>query len=643
MKNISILLLILLLLNLNAFAWNNGTGAENDPYLISTPADLIELSQSSDSHEGEFFKMTSDIDMAGITDFRAIGTTGSVFKGNFNGQDFKIKNLVVTIGGYSNEYIALFGKVESGTIENIHITGNSYMQGNKYIASFVAYINEGTVDNCSSSASVIANGEYGEYAGGIVGDAVGSQITNCYNTGCISALGENTSYIGGVVGNLSGGGRISSCYNLGLVTGANYVGGVCGSVGNEDAINYSYNKGIVNGLNEHIGGVAGWVRSGLLTNGIMYVCYNTGKVTGIKYVGGVVGQTATTTNSCNIGIVEAVGDFVGGIAGAGIVNNSYNKASVSGNKAVGGIVGNLSDVNNCYNVGSVTGNENVGGIVGEVTGVTDNKILNSYNSGSVTIETTNQYVGGVVGYLNSGGLTNSNKIQNTYWNTDIYSGAGVGGRVNPDEGATGNFLYYGRTSAQLRNNFYTILGTEWVDDIQNINDGYPVLSGVVATLSPIENDNFVVTASAGENGTISAAGETGSVAGSSLLYFITPNDGWIVDKITVDGVDKGSYTVFNLENISGNHILHVTFKDPSSVGFLSTSADNISCYLLSEMLHVENASEFNMNIYDITGRKLFAKEIMSDNETVDISNLKNGAYVILLQKNNISSTFKIVK
>lgn len=76
-------------------------------------------------------------------------------------------------------------------------------------------------------------------------------------------------------------------------------------------------------------------------------------------------------------------------------------------------------------------------------------------------------------------------------------------------------------------------------------------------------DYYTVAASAGSNGTISPAGFTNAAGGSDVILTITPAQGYVVDKLLVNGSDvtasisEGTYTI---SEISENKVVTVTFK-----------------------------------------------------------------------------------
>lgn len=75
---------------------------------------------------------------------------------------------------------------------------------------------------------------------------------------------------------------------------------------------------------------------------------------------------------------------------------------------------------------------------------------------------------------------------------------------------------------------------------------------------------YTVATSAGSNGTISPAGFTNAAKGSDVVLTITPAEGYVVDKLLVNGSDvtasivTGTYTI---SSISENKVVTVTFKE----------------------------------------------------------------------------------
>ena len=70
---------------------------------------------------------------------------------------------------------------------------------------------------------------------------------------------------------------------------------------------------------------------------------------------------------------------------------------------------------------------------------------------------------------------------------------------------------------------------------------------------------YTLTASAGTGGTISPSGIITVNHGANQTYTITPNTGYSVATVTVDGVSQGAITSFTFNNVTANHTISATF------------------------------------------------------------------------------------
>lgn len=272
------------------------------------------------------------------------------------------------------------------------------------------------IRNSSASGSVSAVDD----VGGLVGQNSNATIENSFASGVVRGSGTTFGSAGGLVGyNYAGsyqsqGAIIRNSYATGDVFGADAAGGLVGenfsgSRSLPALIEGSYATGRVTGVS----GVGGLV-------GINYAHMGTARI----------------SNSYATGDVKASGYYAGGLVGYNevyspatdtTVEGSFASNKVSGTKYVGGLVGlNEAIIRNSYAGGSVAGTDFVGGLVGsngfdgwdQNAGAT---ISNSYAYSVVATGSTR--TGGLVGY-NTGVVTGS------YWNIEISgqstSGAGVG-------------------------------------------------------------------------------------------------------------------------------------------------------------------------------------------------------------------------
>jgi hypothetical protein len=174
-------------------------------------------------------------------------------------------------------------------------------------------------------------------------------------------------------------------------------------------------------------------------------------VTSTGYIGSLVGANlGTVSNSYSTGSITGV-EWVGGLVGfnaeEGTVSNSYSTGSVTSDYSVGGLLGgNAGTVSNSYSTGNVTGDEGVGGLLGANYGT----VSNSYSSGSVT---GNDYIGGLVGY-------SEGTVSNSFW--DIKTS----GQTTSDGGT-------GKTTAEMQDAI-TFSGAGWnIVTVGGLDEGNP--------------------------------------------------------------------------------------------------------------------------------------------------------------------------
>src|SRR5690554_4073983 len=222
----------------------DGLGTKDFPFLIRNKNDMDELSRKvseGNTYIGYHFRVDENYTNIDLDDFNPIGTSSNPFKGSFDGNG---ANFILNINRPNNDYIGLFGVVDTGIIENISISGN--IIGRNYI-------------------------------GGVVGrQNAGSTIRNVYNTAKI----HGNSQVGGIIGQLYSG-RVSELYNRGEITGGSNVGGLVG---------YTWKflrRSGTNSSNSPSTAVS-------ITQG-----YSSGKVSGGSNVGGIIGFLDTSRTSSN--------------------------------------------------------------------------------------------------------------------------------------------------------------------------------------------------------------------------------------------------------------------------------------------------------------------------------------------------------
>ena len=72
-------------------------------------------------------------------------------------------------------------------------------------------------------------------------------------------------------------------------------------------------------------------------------------------------------------------------------------------------------------------------------------------------------------------------------------------------------------------------------------------------------NSYTITATAGANGTITPSGATTVNSGASQTYSITPDTGYHVADVFVDGSSVGTVTSYTFSNVTANHTISATF------------------------------------------------------------------------------------
>ena len=74
-------------------------------------------------------------------------------------------------------------------------------------------------------------------------------------------------------------------------------------------------------------------------------------------------------------------------------------------------------------------------------------------------------------------------------------------------------------------------------------------------------NKFTITSTTGANGTVTPLGAVDYDRGGSATYTITPNSGYTINDVTVDGTSVGSVSSYTFNNIQATHTISATFTN----------------------------------------------------------------------------------
>ena len=82
---------------------------------------------------------------------------------------------------------------------------------------------------------------------------------------------------------------------------------------------------------------------------------------------------------------------------------------------------------------------------------------------------------------------------------------------------------------------------------------------VEVTVTPVTPETYIITASACLHGSISPSGNVTVNQGSDKLFTITPNTGYSINDVLVDGSSVGAVSSYTFTNVTENHTISATF------------------------------------------------------------------------------------
>ena len=324
-----------------------GSGTETDPYQISTAdqlkrfRDIVNGSNGQTQNTAACATLTADIVLndgtfdedgnytpgpSGKTaeEWTPIGKytddgNNTPYTGTFDGKHYAIKGLYVV--NLPDVAVGLFGGLKGAAVRNLTVDG--YVQGCDFVSGIAGDASaNSTIENCRNNCRVVSEfvtGSSGSflYAGGIVGSAADTTIAGCVNTGVVEARGSNNfgSVAAGIVGILYGNATVINCYNTGEinVTGDKLREGTAGGIAGKDlsarnTVSDCYNVGAVTveytgNSDSYIAMVGGIMGKIYYSDTTVSNCYSVGTLksttgTGTSYIGGVVGITKGTVANC---------------------------------------------------------------------------------------------------------------------------------------------------------------------------------------------------------------------------------------------------------------------------------------------------------------------------------------------------------
>lgn len=442
----------------------DGTGTENDPYIIADSGDfdwlLINLNDNDKENRGKgcYFKQTADFSVPSSSiDFDGRGYASEPFAGIYNGNGFTISgiNYIGANSTSTDVNIGLFDELLDGAvIKNLNLEVT--IDGVYNNCGAIAGCSSGTVllDSISLTGSICGLNN----CGGLIGSVSSGNLTvKTLYTDLVVKGGDDSHGcdFGGAIGYVGSGSNVtisgmtteleSSAIPRFMLNGYEKSGGVIGCFNgasfsiSDVTLSHTISSSdsdikIIGGNGNSIGGIIGHIASATSASCIKSVKMKC-PTSGHMFVGGLIGYAKVsaplTIENCQISAVikgdEAVGGFFGEIttasSGQFIVSGENSikvvdgiAVSVSGRESIGGLFGSSRCVDWTMPSGSsiliatnVTASEvNCGGLVGYMNGTTADVSKITLSPSMQVIGKTN--TGGLVGQAVASTITGRNRF-----------------------------------------------------------------------------------------------------------------------------------------------------------------------------------------------------------------------------------------
>ena len=282
--------------------------------IIKTAADLNNIRNNL---SGKYILM-GDIDLSSYSNWTAIGTITSAFKGELNGNGYTIKNLTIDS---SSDSQGLFGYVDSAEFRNLYLSNVDIKSSYGYVGALVGYVKDNDIVDIENVHVLSGSVTGADNVGGLVGYGNYTRISNSSSAASVTSTSTSSANAGGLVGYLRSSSSITNSYSTGSVTSKttgsdkdDYAGGLVGFLGGATIIKYSYATGTLNSANNKEGALVGYMASGTLQNNYYKSGIATSSV-GYKSNGTNTGSTSfssvTDSTWINKGFSEDIWDFLG--------------------------------------------------------------------------------------------------------------------------------------------------------------------------------------------------------------------------------------------------------------------------------------------------------------------------------------------
>jgi hypothetical protein len=149
--------------------------------------------------------------------------------------------------------------------------------------------------------------------------------------------------------------------------------------------------------------------------------------------------------------------------------------------------------------------------------------------------------------------------------------------------------------------------------------------------------------SAGNGGTISPLGKKMVQRGKSQAYVITPNNGYEVDRILINGNEHiNKNKIQYITNISADHNIEVQFVPVSGVEHIFGKTV-LYPNPVETVLYIKGADNATITLTNLNGQMLQKVKTTQNLTEINMEQFSAGIYLVKIEKDNASQTYRVAK
>lgn len=174
----------------------------------------------------------------------------------------------------------------------------------------------------------------------------------------------------------------------------------------------------------------------------------------------------------------------------------------------------------------------------------------------------------------------------------------------------GNYYYYGSSLTVNSTGWTQISGSQslvWTGALEDATFYIETLNGSTANLfadncsmTKPGSGTYSISSSAGTGGTISPVGSVTVNSGGSQTFTITPNSGYQISDVVVNGASVGAVTTYTFSNVSANGTIAASFAQvPSNILSNPGFENGTTSWVASGCTIAQDGSQFQSGAYSL--------------------------------------------